>query len=79
MNRAIGRVVIPRIRQNRKQQRFILEMASWIIGDDVQSKQKREDGEPPGLFMVCGFNPELHDLKVYFHLHMLSFLDAVVI
>ncbi len=54
-------------------------MASWIIGDDVQSKQKREDGEPPGLFMVCGFNPELHDLKVYFHLHMLSFLDAVVI
>ncbi len=54
-------------------------MASWIIGEDVQSKQKREDGEPPGLFMVCGFNAELHDLKVYFHLHMLSFLDAVVI
>jgi hypothetical protein len=64
MNRAIGMVVLPRIRQNRKQQRFILEMASWTIGDDVQSKQKREDGEPPGLFMVCGFNPELHDLKV---------------
>jgi len=73
MNRAIGMVVLPGIRQNRKQQRFILEMASWIIGDDVQSKQKREDGEPPGLFMVCGFHPELHDLKSLFPLAHVEF------